>query len=318
MKSALSAPQLQSEAAAIAYVEAKLWPEGPVCPKCGTMNRAGRLNGKSDRPGLWKCYACRKPFTVRMGTIFESSHIPLHIWLQVIYLMASSKKGFATRQIQRTLECSMKTAWFLGHRIRECMTELRGFLPEPMGGEGETIEADETYIGGKAENRAFGPVPPKIAVVSLVQRNGGSRSFVVPRVTATNLHPIIARHVHGDSRFMTDESNVYAGTSRWFAEYQTVNHSAKEYVRDDAYTNTVEGFFSILKRGIFGCYFHVSEAHLKRYLAEFDFRYSNRSRLGVEDAARADLALVGAKGKRLTYRTVGGRRPAATSPQAGA
>ena len=144
MKSALSAPQLQNEEAAFAYVEAKLWPDGPVCPKCGVMNRAGRLNGKSDRPGLWKCYACRKPFTVRMGTIFESSHVPLHVWLQVIYLMASSKKGFATRQIQRTLDCSMKTAWFLGHRVRECMKELAPFMPEPMGGAGATVEADET------------------------------------------------------------------------------------------------------------------------------------------------------------------------------
>lgn len=309
MNSALSAPQLQSEAAAIAYVEAKLWPNEPVCPKCGTMNRAGRLNGKNDRAGLWKCYACRKPFTVRMGTVFESSHVPLHIWLQVIYLMASSKKGFATRQIQRTLECSMKTAWFLGHRVRECMKDLQPFMPEPMSGAGATIEADETWIGGKAENRAFAPIPHKSPVLSLVQRSGKVRRFHVPRVTASNLGPIIAKHVHVDSRFITDESNVYNHVTRWFADgHEMVNHAAKEYVRDDIFTNSAEGFFSILKRSVYGCYFHVSEAHLSHYLAEFDFRHNHRIKLGFNDAARADLTLAGAKGKRLTCRTVGGRR----------
>lgn len=310
MKSALSDLHLHNEEAAFAHVEARLWPNGPVCHHCGGTERIGKLKGKTTRPGLYKCYACKKPFTVRMGTVFESSHVPLHIWLQVIYLMNSSKKGFATRQIQRSLQCGMKTAWFLGHRVRECMKELRPFIPEPMGGEGETVEADETWIGGKAANRAFGPIPAKVAVVSLVQRGGGVRSFHVPRVTATNLAPIVAKHVHGDSRFMTDESNVYAHAGTWYASHETVNHKAKEYVRGDAYTNTVEGFFSILKRGVYGCYFHVSEAHLHRYLAEFDFRYSNRSKLGIEDAERADLALLGAKGKRLTYRTVGGTRAA--------
>jgi transposase-like protein len=311
MKSSLSEPQLQDEAAAFAYVEARLWPNGPVCPKCGTMNRAGRLTGKKDRAGLWKCYACRKPFTVRMGSIFESSHVPMHVWLQVIYLMASSKKGFATRQIQRTLNCSMKTAWFLGHRVRECMKELQPFMPEPMGGEGEIIEADETWIGGKAANRAFGPIPPKAPVFSLVQRGGKVRSFHVPNVTAANLAPIIARHTHEDSRFMTDESNVYNPVSRWFVSHETVNHSAKEYVRGDVTTNSAEGFFSILKRGIYGCYFHVSEAHLGRYLAEFDFRHNHRIKLGFDDATRADLTLAAAVGKRLTYRTVGGSRTTA-------
>jgi transposase-like protein len=308
MKSELSAPHLQSEAAAIAYVEAKLWPDGPVCPKCGTTNRAGRLSGKSDRPGLWKCYACRKPFTVRMGTVFESSHVPLYVWLQVIYLMASSKKGFATRQIQRTLDCSMKTAWFLGHRVRECMKELRPLIDPSMGGGGGVVEADETWIGGKAENRAYGPIPPKTAVFALVERGGKVRSFAIPRVTASNLAPIIARHVHADARFMSDESNVYSHPGRWMASHETVNHSEKEYVRDDVYTNTVEGFFSIRKRGVYGCYFHVSESHLKRYLSEFDFRYSNRIKLGIDEEERADRMLVGAKGKRLTYRTVGGKR----------
>ena len=313
MKFALSDLHLHHEEAAFAHVEARLWPDGPVCRHCGGTERIGKLKGKTTRPGLYKCYACKKPFTVRMGTIFESSHVPLHIWLQVIYLMNSSKKGFATRQIQRSLQCSMKTAWFLGHRIRECMKAPDWKFSEPMGGEGETIEADETWIGGKAENRAFAPIPPKVAVMSLVQRDGSARSFVIPRVTATNLAPIIARHVHEDSRFMTDESNVYAHPGRWFASHETVNHSIKEYARGDAYTNSVEGFFSILKRGVYGCYFHVSEAHLHRYLAEFDFRNSHRSKLGIEDAERADRALIGAKGKRLMYRTVGGTRPAATA-----
>jgi transposase-like protein len=221
MKSALSADHLQHEDAAFAYVEAKLWPTGPICSHCGETNRLGKLKGKATRPGLYKCYACKKQFTVRMGTIFESSHVPLHVWLQVIYLMNSSKKGFATRQIQRTLECSMKTAWFLGHRVRECMKAPGWNFTEPMGGAGHTVEGDETWIGGKAANRAFAPIPEKQAVVSLVQRNGGVRSFHVPRVTAANLAPIVARHIHADSRFITDESNVYAPTAKWFADYQS-------------------------------------------------------------------------------------------------
>jgi len=285
MQSVLSSPEFQNEEAAFAYVEAKLWPNGPVCPKCGVIGQAGRLLGKTSRPGMLKCYACRKPFTVRMGTVFESSHVPMHIWLQVTYMMCSSKKGFPTRQIQRTLNCSMKTAWFLGHRVRECMKELGWPDAGKLGGGGMTVEADETFIGGKAANRAYDPIPPKQSVFALVQRGGKVRSFHVPNVTAMNLAPIIARHVHTDSRFMSDEATMYTRPGRWFVDHQTVNHSAKEYVRDDAYTNTMEGYFSILKRGIYGVYFHVSEAHLHRYLSEFDFRYSNRIKLGVNDPA---------------------------------
>lgn len=312
MQSKLSAPQFHSEEAAFAYVEAELWPNGPVCHHCGETNRIGKLNGKTTRPGLYKCYACKKPFTVRMGTVFESSHVPLRVWLQAIYMMCSGKKGVSTRQLQRTFGCGMKTAWFLGMRVREAMKVLH---IEKMGGEGETIEADETWVGGKAKNRAFAPIPAKQAVVALVQRDGSVRSFHVPHVTATNLSPIIAKHVHTDTRFMTDESNVYTDARRWFASHETVNHSAKEYVRDDVYTNTVEGYFSVLKRGIYGVYQHVSEAHLKRYLVEFDFRYSNRIKLGIDDQTRSDLALAGVKGKRLTYRTTRGGRPAASSAQ---
>jgi len=314
MKSVLSEPHFHTEEAAFAYVEAKLWPNGPVCRHCGEMGRIGRLNGKTTRPGLYKCYACRKPFTVRMGTVFEASHAPLRYWLQTIYMMCSSKKGISTRQIQRTFQCSMKTAWFLGHRIREAMKEIHIEFPPKMGGAGMTIEADETYVGGKAANRAYGPIPPKQAVASLVERGGKARSFHVPNVTANNLYPIIARHTHADSRFMTDDTSVYAAIGRTFkGGYETVNHSAKEYVRDDAYTNTAEGYFSILKRGIYGIYQHVSEAHLHRYLSEFDFRYSNRIRLGIDDVARTDLAIQGAKGKRLTYRTIGRSRTAQPS-----
>jgi transposase-like protein len=299
----LNAPQFLCEEAAFEYVEARLWPNGPVCPHCSETARIGRLRGKTTRPGLRKCYACKKPFTVRMGTIFEDSHLPLHLWLQVIHLFCCSKKGIATRQIQRMLNCSMKTAWFTGHRIREAMKENRSLFTPPLGGAGKTIEADETYVGRKAESRAYEAPAPKQAVMALVERGGKVRSFHVPNVTAQLLRPIIGWHAHMDSRFMSDESRIYTGIGWNFASHQTVVHGAKEYVRGDVYTNTVEGYFSILKRGIYGVFQHVSEAHLHRYLCEFDFRYSNRIALGVDDVARTDLALKGAKGKRLTYQT---------------
>jgi hypothetical protein len=214
----------------------------------------------------------------------------------------------------RTLEVQYKTAWFMTHRIRLAMAEPGYPHGGKLGGEGETLEADETWIGGKAENRAYGPIPPKQTVFTLVEREGRVRSFHVPNVTAHNLSPIIARHAHVDSRFMTDDANVYDRPGRWFpAGHETVNHSAKEYVRGDAYTNTVEGYFSILKRGIYGIYQHVSEAHLHRYLAEFDFRYSYRVRTGFDDMDRFRKALAGIVGKRLTYRSTGGSRTAQAS-----
>jgi len=299
----LSAPHFQNEEAAFAYVEGKLWPNGPCCYHCGEEKRVGRLQGKTTRPGLYKCYACRKPFTVRMGTIFESSHLPLHLWLQIIHLMCASKKGISTHQIQRMLRCSMKTAWFLGHRIRESMREIHDMWTPPLGGAGRTIEADETYVGRKSTSRAFEAPAQKEAVMALVERQGRIRSFHIPNVTARMLHPILARHAHRDSRFMTDEARHYTGIGWNFASYGTVRHDLKEYVRGDVHTNTIEGYFSILKRGIFGVYQHVSPAHLKRYLSEFDFRYSYRVRLGYNDVKRADLVLLGAKGKRLTYET---------------
>src|SRR5450631_3542194 len=205
---------------------------------------------------------------------------------------------------------TLKSAWFMSHRIREAMKEPGWREAGRLGGEGMTVEADETWVGGKAANRAYGPIPPKQAVAALVERGGRLRMFHVPHVTANNLAPIIARHAHPDSRFMTDESNVYSHAGTWFTSHETVNHSQKEYVRDEAYTNTIEGCFSILKRGIYGVYQHVSEAHLKRYLAEFDFRYTYRIKTGYDDAARAYLILEGAWGRRLTYRTTRGARPA--------
>ena len=303
MQSELSKPHFHNEDAAFAYVESKLWPDGPVCPHCGVIGKATRRGGKSARPGLWKCYACRKEFTVRIGTIFESSHAPMHIWLQAFYLMCSSKKGIATRQLQRTFGGSMKTAWFLGHRIREAMKAGPALFDEPLGGAGAIVEQDETYIGRKAESRAFEPPAPKSPVVALVERGGAVRSFHVPYVNIRTLRPIIAKHAHPDSRYMTDSSRVAGNLGAWFASHEAVDHSAKEYVRDDAYTNSVEGYFSILKRGIYGCYFHVSETHLRRYLSEFDFRYSNRVKLGIDDVKRTDLAIKGSVGKRLTYKT---------------
>ena len=312
--SVLSLPFFTDEPAAVAKLESIVWPNGPVCVHCGESGRVGRLNGKSTKTGTLKCYACKKKFSATVGTVFEDSHVPLTYWMQAVYLMVSSKKGFSSHQVMRALDVQYKTAWFMTHRIREAMTAPEWPHGGRLGGEGATIEADETYIGGKAANRAFGPIPPKQSVLSLVEREGRVRSFHVPTVTASRLYPIIARHTHADSRFMTDESLVYTAIGKTFAEHQTVNHSIKEYVRDDAYSNTAEGYFSILKRGIYGVYQHVSEAHLKRYLAEFDFRYSYRIKTGYDDMARMDKALAGIVGKRLTYRSTGrGRAAAATA-----
>ena len=304
MQSHLSAAHFHSEEAAYAFAEARLWPNGPVCPHCGaTKEHVGRLNGKTNRIGLCKCYACRKPFTVKIGTVFESSHVPMRVWLQAIYLFCSSKKGISTRQLQRTFQCGLKTAWFLGHRVREAMRDLGIADTSPLGGANQVVEADETYVGGKAANRK-GKIPPKAIMLSLVERDGRVRSFRVPNVTAQSLKPVIVANVHKASYLMTDDSPVYPSIGRDFAGHGSVNHSIEEYVRATFWhTNTVENFFSIFKRGVFGCYFHVSEPHLHRYAAEFDFRHNNRIALGVDDLERADRVLAGAKGKRLTYAT---------------
>jgi transposase-like protein len=306
--SALSAPYFHDEDAAYDFLESFLWPTGPICPFCGGQDRI--TQSKGGRVGLYRCGPCKRKFTIKVGTVLESSHIPLTQWMQAIYLMVSSKKGFSSHQMMRTMDIQYKSAWFMTHRIREAMKEPGWREAGPLGGSGATVEADETWVGGKAANRAYDPIPPKQAVAALVERNGRVRSFHVPNVTANNLAPLIARHAHADSRFMTDESNVYSHAGTWFASHETVNHSAKEYVRDTVYTNTIEGFFSILKRGIYGVYQHVSEAHLKRYLCEFDFRYSYRIKTGFDDMARFERALAGIVGKRLTYQATGGKRPA--------
>jgi transposase-like protein len=302
----LSAPHFHNEEAAFVFVEGHLWPEGPVCPHCGNCDgdRIGRLTGKSSRPGLRKCYGCRKTFTVRIGSIFEDSHFPLHLWLQAIQLIVASKKGISTRQIQRAFNCSMKTAWFLTHRIREIMKPADS--SGPLGGEGRTIEADVTYVGRKpftkVKHAGAGHMNP---VFSLVERDGSVRSAHMPDVRAHNLGAVLDNHASPKSHFMTDEAIAFRELGWNFASHGTVNHSKDEYARREGTrivtTNGVEGFFSILKRGIYGVYQHVSEAHLQRYLTEFDFRYSNREKLGVNDTARASIALNGAKGRRLTY-----------------
>jgi hypothetical protein len=263
------------------------------------------MQGKSTRVGLYKCYQCRKPFTVRMGTLFESSHVKLHVWLMAIYLIAGSKKGISSNQLARTLGLTVKSAWFLSHRIREAMRE-GGF--DLFGSDGGAVEVDETYIGRKAGAGApKGGWGHKMTVLGLVDRNTGqSRLFHVDRGGA-QIHAIVLGNLSREARLMTDEHTMYKKIGREFAEHSAVHHYNKEYVRGDVTTNTVEGAFSIFKRGMRGVYQHCAEKHLHRYLAEFEFRYSHRIALGVDDAARADKMLRGIVGKRLTYQTASAR-----------
>lgn len=308
-KSVLNAPHFQTEEAAFAYVEAALWPNGPVCPHCGEKDKVGRLAGKTTRAGLHKCYAqgCRKPFTVRVGTIFESSHLALHLWLQVIHLMCASKKGISTRQIQRMLNCSMKTAWFLGHRIRAAMSPADD--AEPLGGKGKVVEADETYLGtadGKRGKKPWGGMGHKMKVVSLVERGGNVRSKRVKEATKLTIKGILEQNVHPSSILHTDGSQIYTGLIK---RHEFVDHSISYvgYVPGrKVHTNTLEGFFSVFKRGMVGTYQHCGEQHLDRYLAEFDFRQNTREKAGFNDVSRAEVAVKMAKGKRLTYRTTAG------------
>ena len=282
------------------HLQSLQWPDGPLCPHCGCFDKITELKGKSTRPGVYKCNDCRKPFSVTVGTLFERSKIPLNKWLLATELLTASKKGMSAHQLHRMLGVTYKTAWFMAHRIREAMRETN---PGPIGGSNKVVEADETYVGGKAKNRAFGPPPKKEAVFALVEREGKVHSFHVPVVNAKTLRPILVTHADRDSYLMTDEAGAYVRVGREFSGHGTVNHSINEYVRGGFwYTNTVENYFSILKRGITGTYHHVSQQHLKRYLAEFDFRYNERSGLGVSDAERTARALKGIVGKRLTYR----------------
>jgi transposase-like protein len=283
------------------HLEALHWPNGPVCPRCGSMDRITKLAGKSTRPGVHKCNACAKPFTVTVGTIFEDSKIPLNKWLLAFRLMSASKKGVSAHQIHRSLGITYKSAWFLAHRIREAMgMELEG----PLGGPNSVVEADETYVGGKAKNRAHRNPAPKKAVVALVERDGHARSFHVANVNAKHLRSLITTNVHTDSHLMTDDAPVYTSVGREFAGHSTVNHCAKEYVTTGGFkhSNTAENFFSIFKRGVIGTYHHMSEAHLARYYAEFNFQYKTRK---LNDTERTADAVKGARGKRLMYRQSG-------------
>ena len=305
-KSVFGAPQFKSEEGAFAYVEAHLWPNGPVCPHCGNCDgaRIRKMQGKTTRLGLYKCNECRKPFTVRMGTIFESTHLALHLWLQVIHLMCASKKGISTRQIQRMLQCSMKTAWFLTHRIREAMRS--GDLAVPYGSEGTPVEVDETYIGRKQGVPKKHGYQHKLGVLGLVDRATGTmRTFTFDHYSAADIYPVVRANVSREARLMTDEARVYVTLGREYAEHSTTHHKAKQYVDYDdrtIHTNTVEGAFSVFKRGMRGVYQHCGEQHLHRYLAEFEFRYNTREKNGFDDRARAGEALIGVVGKRLTYR----------------
>ena len=292
----ITAPRYTNETTAREHLESLMWPEGPFCPHCGSLN-ATRLAGTHHRAGLVQCNDCRQQFTVTVGTVFERSKVPLNKWLLVNHLLVSSKKGMSAHQIARMIGVTYKTAWFMCHRIREAMKPIN---PAPLGGPDSVVEADETYVGGKQRNRATRTVKPKKAVVALVERDGRARSFHVANVNAATLRPLIVTNVDRASTLMTDESPVYLRTGREFSYHGAVNHSAGEYVRGVFHhSNTVENFFSIFKRGVIGTYHHLSEAHLGRYTAEFDFRYNTRT---LNDHERADVCLQGIAGKRLTYR----------------
>jgi transposase-like protein len=315
--SVLSRPYFHDEAAAFEHIEAILWPQGPVCHHCGNMERIYALKGVRtkatkknlegvERHGLYKCGECRKQFTVRMGSIFEESHIPLHKWLQAIHLLCSSKKGISSHQLHRVLEITYKSAWFLSHRIREAM---RSDNSTPMGGEGKTVEIDETYIGRLAGVPQDRGNRHKNMVLTLVERGGIARSFHIDSATVARVIPLVRANIAKETALMTDESNAYTRVGTEFASHDRVNHGKDEYGRTEARdgvafkinTNTVEGYYSIFKRGMKGVYQHCAEHHLHRYLAEFDFRYSHRVAMGIDDGVRALLALKGFKGRRLTY-----------------
>jgi transposase-like protein len=295
----LTNPIFSDEEIARKHLEILRWPKGrPICPHCGETKKITKLKGQSHRPGLYQCNGCRQHFTVTVGTLFEDSHIKLHKWLLAFHLMASSKKGISACQLARMLGISYKSAWFMGHRIRQAMkSEHKGLL----GGNGP-VEADETFVGtkpGAKKRRGYGH---KNAVLSLVERNGEVRSFHVPNVTAKTLKPYLQAHIDPETHLMTDDAGQYRLIGPEFAQHDVVNHSQGEYVRGEAHTNTAEGFFSIFKRGIYGVYHHVSDHHLHRYTVEFDFRFNHRSKLGFNDFQRAIAALKGIVGKRLTYR----------------
>jgi transposase-like protein len=296
--SQLNKPHFQDADKAREYLETLRWPSGPVCPHCSVVGGHYLLGGKATRPGLWKCKDCREQFTVTVGTVFERSKIALNVWLQAVYLLCSSKKGMSSHQLHRTLGVTYKTAWFMTHRIREAMKSDGGL----MGGTGGTVEADETFWGNNKKTRGVGRgFEHKMKVFSLVERDGKVRSFHVPRVNAATLKPILLANVHPFTKIVTDEHGAYAASKlgQSFISHDSVNHRAREWSRGDIHTNTIEGYFSLLKRGLVGTFHHVGEQHLQRYVTEFDFRYNLRK---TSDAERADAALKQIGGKRLTYR----------------
>jgi transposase-like protein len=312
--SLLSQKHLQDEEAAYAFVEAHVWPDGPVCPHCGSVERISKMKGKATRAGLYKCYACRRQFRVTVGTIFEASHIPLRLWLQAMFLLAGSKKGISSNQLHRTLGITLKSAWFMSHRIREAMR--KGALLPPMGGnQNRIVEADETFIGRKQGVRqGRSGYHHKNAVLTLIDRTSGeARSFHIDNADAANIVPIVRQNIARETAVVTDEANYYSSLNCDYF-HASVNHGQEEWAVGEFHTNSVEGYYSIFKRGMKGIYQHCSEKHLHRYLAEYDFRYSNRAKLGVDDEQRAAAIVKGVKGKRLTYRTAGGPRPGAPVP----
>ena len=314
MTANLQNPIFTDETKAREWLEVRVWPNGPVCPHCGsTGDDVTALNGKAHRSGVYQCNGCREQFTVTVKTVFERSKLPLSKWLAALFLLTASKKGISAHQVHRSLGISYKSAWFMMHRLREAM-RTGGLLP-PLGGEGKIVEVDETYFHDipEAERRALkttgrpyskrsGGPKHKRAIISLIERGGSVRSFHAPGAYAETVVPIVRENINRESRLHTDESNLYKRVGQEFAAHETVKHADKEYARGDVTTNTVESYFSVFKRGMRGTYQHCAEKHLHRYLAEFDFRYNNRAALGVNDYERAEVAAAGIKGKRLTYR----------------
>jgi transposase-like protein len=303
----LTNPIFTDETAARQYLEAQRWPDGPVCPHCGSVE-VSKLDGKAHRPGVYQCNGCRQQFTVTVGSVFERSKIPLHKWLLATHLLTASKKGMSAHQLHRMLGLTYKTAWFMAHRIREAMKDES---PSPMGGPGGSVQADETYFGTKASGKEKGirgtykrGPGNKRAVVSLVS-GGKARTFHVAHADAQTVRGLLVANVRRESELHTDESRLYVKVGEEFAAHKTVNHTAGEYVGPSGQsTNKVENYFSIFKRGMKGVYQHCAEKHLQRYINEFDFRYNNRE---IADSERRDKALAGAEGKRLTYRRIGNR-----------
>jgi transposase-like protein len=293
----LTNPIFTDETRARKHLEKLRWPNGPVCPHCGETEKITKLRGKSHRPGLYQCNGCRQHFTVTVGTLFEDSHIKLHKWLLAFHLMAASKKGISAHQLHRMLGITYKSAWFMAHRIREAM---KSDYANALGGNGP-VEADETFIGTKPGAKKRKGYGHKNAVLSLVERDGEVRSFHVPSVSAKTLRPYLKYHVDPEAHLMTDDAGQYRIIGPEFAQHDVVCHSADEYVRGEAHTNTVESFFSILKRGLVGVYHHVGAQHLQRYVTEFDFRYNHRK---STDSQRATNAVKGIAGRRLTYRRI--------------